>query len=183
MEWNILSEHNEQSLGGLPVQSMEKSVGKVKVKRSAEEKVGRIKYNQVLLKRAISILEKVEETQRVILNGLKGAGYFRFSVPLIQRYATCDAVDVDIIELIKEAGNQGVFPKDVAAGLQQYKLEYYDVSRRIVRMNRRLQLETGELLFEKRGHKWALTRFGFEVYGAGDVLDVNASVVVPEEDS
>ena len=33
-------------------------------------------------------------------------------------------------------------------------------------MNKRLKIETGELLFEKRGHKWALTRFAFEIYGA-----------------
>jgi hypothetical protein len=32
-------------------------------------------------------------------------------------------------------------------------------------MNRRLKLETGELLFEKRGRRWALTRFAFDVYG------------------
>jgi hypothetical protein len=56
--------------------------------------------------------------------------------------------------------------------LQQYKLEYYDVSRRIVHMNKHLQLETGELLFEKRGHTWALTRFAFNVYGAGDLAEV-----------
>jgi hypothetical protein len=37
------------------------------------------------------------------------------------------------------------------------------VSRRLVRMNRRLHFETGELLFEKRGHRWALTRFAFDV--------------------
>jgi hypothetical protein len=110
-------------------------------------------------------IEKIEETQRVILNGLKGAGYFRFDVPLIQRYACRDQVDVEIVERVREAGAQGVFPKDVAKGLQQYGLVYYDVSRRIVRMNKRLQLETGELLFEKRGHKWALTSFGFDAWG------------------
>ena len=35
-------------------------------------------------------------------------------------------------------------------------------------MNKRLHLETGECLFEKRGHKWALTKFAFDVYGATD---------------
>ncbi len=59
----------------------------------------------------------------------------------------------------------------MAARLEQYKLEYYDVSRRIVRMNKRLHLETGELLFEKRGHRWALTTFGFDVYGSNDFED------------
>lgn len=50
-------------------------------------------------------------------------------------------------------------------------------------MNKRLKLETGELLFEKRGHKCALTHFAFEVYGATD-LDVgsnSASAPVEEE--
>ena len=45
-------------------------------------------------------------------------------------------------------------------------LAYYDVSRRMVRMNKRLHFEAGELLFEKRGHRWALARFAFDVYGA-----------------
>ncbi|HSV50118.1 MAG TPA: hypothetical protein VLH35_07355 [Candidatus Acidoferrales bacterium] len=165
MEWKTLIEQNRQEGSENAVQTMEKPVEKAHKARSPEEKMGRIKYNQVLLKRAIGILEKVEETQRVILNGLKGAGYFRFSVPLLQKYACQDQVDADIIDAIKEVGSAGVFPKDVAASLQQYKLEYYDVSRRIVRMNKRLQKETGEELFEKRGHKWALTKFAFDMYG------------------
>ena len=149
-------------------------VQKRKKRRSRSDKVGRLKYNQLLLKRALSKIEKVEETQRVILNGLKGAGYFRFDVPLIQRYACRDQVDVEIAERVREAGAQGVFPKDVAKALQQYGLAYYDVSRRIVRMNKRLRLETGELLFEKRGHKWALTHFAFEVYGVTNLEDVRS---------
>ena len=32
-------------------------------------------------------------------------------------------------------------------------------------MNKRLGQETGERLFEKRGHRWALTSFGFDVWG------------------
>ena len=95
---------------------------------------------------------------------------------MIRRYACYDEVDDEIVDCIKEAGSQGIFRKDVAKVLQQYKLEYYDVSRRIVRMNKRFELETGELLFEKREHKWALTRFAFEVYGSGDVADVQNSL-------
>lgn len=154
-------EPSKQELEDKPVQT-----GKQGKKRSQEDKVGRLKYNQFLLKRVLSKLEKVEETQRVILNGLKGAGYFRFDLPLIQKFACSDQVDVEIVDRIQEAGVQGVFPKDVAKALPNYSLEYYDVSRRILRMNKRLKLETGELLFEKRGHKWALTKFGFDAYGA-----------------
>jgi hypothetical protein len=32
-------------------------------------------------------------------------------------------------------------------------------------MNKRLEHETGEKLFEKRGWKWALTSFGTDVWG------------------
>jgi hypothetical protein len=36
---------------------------------------------------------------------------------------------------------------------------------RILRMNKGLEHETGEKLFEKRGWYWALTSFAFEVWG------------------
>jgi hypothetical protein len=45
-------------------------------------------------------------------------------------------------------------------------LKRYDVARRLVRLNKKLHKQTGKVLFEKRGHKWALTRFAFEAYGA-----------------
>jgi len=32
-------------------------------------------------------------------------------------------------------------------------------------MNKLLERETGEKLFEKRGWKWALTSFGFDIWG------------------
>jgi predicted CoA-binding protein len=42
----------------------------------------------------------------------------------------------------------------------------------IVVMDKCLKFETGELLFEKRGHRWALTAFGFEVWGETENLKV-----------
>jgi hypothetical protein len=169
MERFTMGEQVKQDLAD----SLVESAKKPRRKRSREDRVGRFKYNQLLLKRVLSKLEKVEESQRVILNGLKGAGYFRFDVPLIQRLACRDQVDLEIIERVREVGLQGVFPKDVAKGLQQYALAYYDVSRRIVRMNKRLKRETGEHLFEKRGHKWALTSFAFESWGETNQRDFN----------
>ena len=164
MERFSLTEQIKLDLG----ESLVESAGKSRKKRSREDKVGRLKYNQLLLKRVLAKLEKVEEAQRVILNGLKGAGYFSFNASFIQKLACRDEVDLEIVERVREAGVQGVFPKDVAARLQRYGLAYYDVSRRIVRMNKRLKAETGELLFEKRGHKWALTSFTFENWGKTD---------------
>jgi hypothetical protein len=53
-------------------------------------------------------------------------------------------------------------------------LKRYDVARRLVRLNKKLQKETGKVLFEKRGHKWALTRFAFETYGTSIALESSA---------
>jgi hypothetical protein len=51
-----------------------------------------------------------------------------------------------------KARDRDVFPNDVAKhfALAKYGLEYYDVSRRIVRINKRSHFEVGELSFEKR---------------------------------
>ena len=76
-----------------------------------------------------------------------------------------DAIERD------NASLKGVLPKVVAADVNQrgnFALRYYDVSRRILRMNKRLHFETGKCLFEKRGHAWALTRFAFGSYDSSD---------------
>jgi hypothetical protein len=99
---------------------------------------------------------------------------------MLEMYAVVDQVDWEILQKVQEAGDSGIFPKDVAAAvnvLGKYGVKYYDVSRRIVRMNKRLHLETGECLFEKRGHKWALTKFAFDVYGA-TTADLEGSQVL-----
>jgi hypothetical protein len=165
MEWFSMNELSEQKTEVDDAQKRKKG-------RGQSDKIGRLKYNQFLLKRVLFEVQDVREMQRVILNGLKGAGYFSFDVPLIQRLACEDQFDLDILEVVHNSGRGGIYPKDVAKALSQYKdqkgqpIKHYHVSRRILRMNKRLKHETGELLFEKRGHQWALTSFGFEVWGA-----------------
>jgi len=84
---------------------------------------------------------------------------------MIQRIACGDEVDEEILELLREAGGQGLLPKDLAARLSTYKVRRHQVSRRILRMNRKLEKEIGERLVEKRGWHWALTGFAMEVWG------------------
>ena len=62
-----------------------------------------------------------------------------------------------------------------------FALRYYDVSRRILRMNKRLHIETGKCLFEKRGHAWALPRFAFDSYDESIELNSEVSAVGAEE--
>lgn len=131
--------------------------------RSQTEKIGRIKYNQFLLKRVLKDLDEVKLMQRTILAGLKGT--FHFEKPMIQKIACVDEVDLEILELLFESGPSGMFPKDIAAQLTQYKTKRHQVSRRILRMNKRLEKEIGEQLGEKRGWHWALTNWAFETWG------------------
>jgi len=131
--------------------------------RSQSEKIGRIKYNQQLLKRALGELEEVKLMQRTILAGLKGM--FHFEKPMIQRIACIDEVDCEILELVYESGGQGILPKDLASRLSQFRLKRYQATRRILRMNRRAEKELGESVVERRGWHWALTSFAVEAWG------------------
>jgi len=137
--------------------------------RSQAEKVGRLKYNPQLLKRALHDLEEVKLMQRTILAGLKGM--FHFEKPMIQKIACIDEVDVLILEFLYETGNAGLLPKDLAAKLVEFTVRRHQVSRRILRMNKRLEKEIGEKLAEKRGWHWALTSFAFEVWGEVEVIE------------
>lgn len=131
--------------------------------RSQSEKIGRNKYNQQLLKRTLGEIEEVKLMQRTILAGLKGM--FHFEKPMIQKIACVDEVDILILEHLYESGNAGLLPKDLAEKLSQFKVKRHQVSRRILRMNKRLEKELGERVVERRGWHWALTSFGFESWG------------------
>jgi hypothetical protein len=131
--------------------------------RSQSEKIGRNKYNQQLLKRALSEIEEVKLMQRTILAGLKGM--FHFEKPMIQKIACVDEVDCEILELVYENGGQGILPKDLASRLSQFRLKRHQATRRILRMNRRVEKELGESVVERRGWHWALTSFAVEAWG------------------
>jgi len=132
-------------------------------KRPQEARIGRVKYTLQLIKEMRRDMEEIKLSQRTIVAGLKGL--FHFKKPMIQRIACGDEVDEEILELLREAGGQGLLPKDLAARLSTYKVRRHQVSRRILRMNRKLEKEIGERLVEKRGWHWALTGFAMEVWG------------------
>lgn len=130
--------------------------------------MGRIKYTLQLIKEMRRDMEEIKLMQRTICAGLKGL--FNFQKPMIQRVACGDEVDQEILEILHEAGSRGVLPKDVSARLGSYNVRRHQVTRRIQRMNRRLEKEIGERLVEKRVWHWALTGFGFEVWGQEEGL-------------
>jgi len=163
-------EQNAQVVEENSVQTDEKQDGKRQkwhVGRSKEDKIGRLKYHEVVTKKILEQNERILDELRWMRHRLKALGESDLDVPMVERYAIVDEVDREIFNRVFAAGSTGVLPKEVAAHplLGRFKLRYYEVSRRIVRMNKRLHFEAGEFLFEKRGHRWAVTAFGFSVWG------------------
>jgi hypothetical protein len=149
-----------------PVQNTEK---KPKKGRSQIDKVGRLKYNQQLLKQTLAEVEEVKVMLRTIFAGLKGS--FNFEQSLIEKVACKDEVDRQILHLLFEAGGLGLLPKELSAKLEQFRIHRFQVSRRILRMNKRLEDEFGEHVAEQRGWHWALTSFAVEAWGNNEKAD------------
>ncbi|MCW4024912.1 MAG: hypothetical protein NWF01_07760 [Candidatus Bathyarchaeota archaeon] len=150
---------------------------KAKKKRSASDKYGLHRYNQVLLKQALAAIREIKGELRWMRHKLDRLGEAEYSREDVEYFSAVDQVDREIIQRLLEVGVDGALPRDVAAEVNKrggYSLRYYEISRRLVRLNKKLHFETGNELFEKHGHRWALTKFAFEVYGT---LDENLAIV------
>jgi hypothetical protein len=151
--WSVQSE----------MENAENPVQNPKKKRSQSDKIGRLKYNQQLLKQTLSEIEEVKLMLRTIFAGLRGS--FNFEQSLIERVACVDEVDKEILQLLFESGNFGLLPKDLPAKLERFKVNRHQISRRLLRMNSRLEKDLGERVAEKRGWHWTLTSFVVESRG------------------
>jgi hypothetical protein len=128
-----------------------------------------LKYNQQLLKQTLAEVAEVKLMLSTIFAGLKGS--FNFGQSLIKRLACEDEVDREILLLLFEAGSCGLLPKDLAVKFERFKVLRYQVSRRILRMNKRIENEFGDHIVEKRGWHWALTSFAIEAWGSIEKSD------------
>jgi hypothetical protein len=155
MERKTLSVHSDMEETENPVQNQKK-------KRSQSDKIGRLKYNQQLLKQTLAEVEEVKLMLRTIFAGLKDS--FNFEQEIIERIACKDEVDREVLQLLFEAGSFGLLPKDLAVRLERFKVTRYQVSRRIQRMNKRVEKEFGEHIAEQRGWHWAMTSFAIDAW-------------------
>ena len=148
------------------METTEKPVQNIKKRRSQSDKIGRLKYNQQLLKQTLAEVAEIKLMLRTIFAGLKGSFYFERA--FIQKVACCDEVDREIIQLLFESGSSGLLPKDMQARLRKFKVTRHQISRRILRMNKRLEKELEEPIAEKRGWHWALTSFIVESWTSNE---------------
>ena len=170
-----MAEQNEQRLDGKAVQTNGKGAGKPQKRRSQADKIGRYKWNQQLLKSTLQGIEDLKTELRWVRHKLDRLGEADYSRVDIEHFAVLDSVDKEIVQRLLEVGVDGALPKDVAVEVNKrggFNLRYYEVSRRLVRLNKKLHFEIGKSLFEKRGHKWAFTSFALDAYGAVDVEEL-----------
>jgi hypothetical protein len=73
---------------------------------------------------------------------------------------------LEILNLLFEAGSQGLLPRDLAMRPKQFKVTRHQISRSVLRMNRRVEKEFDEHVAEKRGWHWDLTSFAYNAWGA-----------------
>lgn len=150
-----------------PVQNMSISGEKAaKGKRSQADKVGKLKYLLAKDKKLDRDVAEIKLLLRVIFAGLRDSLHFEKS--LIEEAACCDEVDRAILQLLFEAGASGLLPKDIATKLAEFKVARHQVTRRIVRMNKRLAKELDSTVIERRGWCWAMTSFGVDAYKASE---------------
>ena len=135
-----------------------------KEKRSQADKVGKLKYLLQKDKELAQELSEIKLMLRTIFEGLKPS--FNFKRPLIEKIACEDEVDREILQALFESGSSGLLPKDLAVKLERFKVTRHQISRRLVRMNKRLIRKLGECVAEQRGWHWALTRFALDAFDA-----------------
>ena len=131
--------------------------------RSPAEKYGRYRWIEMLQRRILDRVDRMEKRQRLILNGLQH--YFVFPENYIPSIITETRLDHAILQVLREVGPVGALPSRIAYQLRTHGVDRFKVTRRIKAMNRRLHRELGYDAAEKVGHKWALTDFVADFWG------------------
>ncbi|NLF87454.1 hypothetical protein GX563_01370 [Candidatus Bathyarchaeota archaeon] len=167
MERKPWSVHFDMEANDESIQNTANSAQKdAKKKRSQADKVGKLKYLLAKDKKLDRDIAEIKLLLKVIFAGLKDSLHFEKSI--IEEAACQDEVDKAILQLLFEAGAPGLLPKEIAAKLAEFKIARHQVTRRIVRMNKRLAKELDSEVVERRGWCWAMTRFGVDAYGASE---------------
>ncbi len=109
-------------------------------------------------------IHELRRTQRYMIQGLEHE--FLFDKDYIKSVACKDEVDQAILDELYTMGPPGKLPRDIALELADYKLNPWNVTQRIRRMNKRLDRHIVKDVAEKRGLKWALTNWAYRKWGA-----------------
>jgi len=116
-------------------------------------KVGRRKWIIRTLMRMEDRQKRIDRRTRMLAAGLREL--FILGEDYVSMVACQDEIDVAILSALREAGTTGRQSGELAV---QLDVDHRHVSRRIYRMNKRMEQEIGEPIVKKHGHKWKLIR-------------------------
>jgi hypothetical protein len=150
MEVNSWSVHSVMETVEKTVQNSASDIEKdKKARRSQADKVGKLKYLLQQNRELKADIGEIKVMLRELLVGLEPSLNYKQSI--VEKLACVDEVDGEILQVLFESGSSGMLPKDVAAKLARFKIYRHQVSRRLLRMNRRLQKKIEKLVAEHRG--------------------------------
>ena len=128
----------------------------VKTGRSEEEKYGKYKWLRILIRRNTEELREIKRMLRGMRYEQRRQDYgSAYLFDLVCR----DSRDGAILDVLREAGPNGMLPRDIYAKVAKFGLQYHHITRRINRMNKRMQNEIGQRVADKVGRNWALSDF------------------------
>ena len=133
------------------LESAQNGSEKPRKRRSDEDKVGRGKWIVRTLKRMEDRQKRIDRRTRMLAAGLREL--FILGEDYVSMIACQDEIDVVLLSALREAGATGRQSGELAA---QLDINHRDVSRRIHRMNKKIEREIGENIITKQGHKWKL---------------------------
>jgi hypothetical protein len=135
----------------------------VKKGRSEEDKYGKYKWLRILIRRNTEELREIKRMLRGMRYEQRRQDYgSAYLFDLVCR----DSRDEAILDVLQEAGPNGLLPRDIYAKVAKFGLQYHHITRRVNRMNRRLKDEMEERVADKVGAKWALSDFMSRNWGA-----------------
>jgi len=140
------------------------TIEKPRKKRKIWIKKGSYKYLLQLLHGIRREIRELRRTQRYMIQGLEHT--FLFDDDYIKTIACKDEIDEAILDALYMAGPPGKLPRDVAAELAEYKINPWNITKRIRRMNKRLDRHIAKEIAEKRGLNWALAGWAYHNWGA-----------------
>ncbi|MCK4475043.1 hypothetical protein KAU30_04295, partial [Candidatus Bathyarchaeota archaeon] len=135
----------------------ENTASSVKRRRTPEEKYGKYKWIRILVRRNSEELREIKRMLRGLSQGL--THLIDFDAEYLVNMVCRDSRDRVILDVLRAAGSAGLAPKQIHAKVHRYGLKYHHISRRIRRMNKRMQNEIGERVADKVGRNWALSSF------------------------
>jgi len=133
------------------LESAQNGSEKTQKRRSEEEKVGGRRWIVRTLKRMEDRQKRIDRRTRMLAAGLREL--FILGEDYVSMVACQDEIDVALLSALREAGTTGRQSGELAA---QLDIDHRNISRRIYRMNKRMEQEIGENIITKKGHKWQM---------------------------